>query len=605
MSAFRTRLILIATLVGLISIICGLEIASAAADFKKCLDEDAVWDKCQGTYVLPNGDSYEGLWYDNQPSGKGILLFSNGRRYEGRWDGEWFLTSISGGTDYTHPSYQKTKMKRQAPHSGSQQKRNGQGIRTFPTGETYVGEFKDDKFNGKGTYILGNGTKYVGEFKDGKRSGQGTVTYKNGEKYTGEFNGDERNGWGTYTFADGTEYVGEFKNDHPNGHGKWTFIGGTYVGEFKVWAFFGQGTFTFSSGDQYVGAFRGSKRNGVLLVDYANGDKFSGNYNSDKRDGQGTYIWRDGTKYIGQWKDGLPTDGVLASATGAIITGAKYSSLATYNDRGNMTLPDLLTYSGGAAQQQQSQLNAQVAPSVIVGHRVAMVVGINDYENLPQLQKAVNDSRAVSKELADIGYDVISVENPDRRTLNRKLSELQSKIQPGDNALFYFAGHGVSLGADNILIAADMPEPESGDEDLVRDEGFSVDDIVRRIQKQGAKTTLLVLDACRDNPFEASGTRSIGGTRGLEKIDTPSGVFVLYSAGIGQSALDRLNDTDADPNSVFTRKLLPALNTKGLTLTGVAKSVQKEVADLAETINHQQQPAYYDQIIGEVVINPQ
>lgn len=260
---------------------------------------------------------------------------------------------------------------------------------------------------------------------------------------------------------------------------------------------------------------------------------------------------------------------------------------------------------GQVAGSDDSVLTSRLSAIAVTGGRIALVVGINDYENLPKLEKAVNDSRAVSQALTNIGYDVVSVENPDRRTLSKKLSELQSKIKPGDNALFYFAGHGVALGGENILIAADMPKPNSGDEDLVRDEGFSVDEIVRRIQKQGAKTAFLVLDACRDNPFEAGGTRSIGGTRGLEKTDAPSGVFVLFSAGIGQAALDRLSDADSNPNSVFTRKLLPVLGTKGLTLTGVAKSVQKEVAELAATINHAQQPAYYDQIIGEVVINPQ
>jgi hypothetical protein len=263
----------------------------------------------------------------------------------------------------------------------------------------------------------------------------------------------------------------------------------------------------------------------------------------------------------------------------------------------------------GIKQEQQAAQADDVTPpapepEAVTGRRVALVVGINDYENLPQLQKAVNDSRAVSQTLTSIGYDVVSVENPDRRTLSKKLSELQSKIQPGDNALFYFAGHGVALGGENILIAKDMPKPTPGDEDLVRDEGFSVDDIVRRIQKQGAKTAFLVLDACRDNPFEATGTRSIGNTRGLSKTDTPSGVFVLFSAGIGQAALDRLSDADSDPNSVFTRKLLPALQSPSVTHIDLAKKVQKEVAELASTINHQQQPAYYDQIIGEVVINP-
>jgi hypothetical protein len=100
---------------------------------------------------------------------------------------------------------------------------------------------------------------------------------------------------------------------------------------------------------------------------------------------------------------------------------------------------------------------------------------------------------------------------------------------------------------------------------MVRDEGHSVDAIVRRVQGRGAAVSFFVLDACRDNPIAATGTRSIGGTRGLTRVDTPNGVFVLFSAGLGQTALDRLADDDPDPNSVFTRKLVPLLKTPGLT----------------------------------------
>ncbi len=210
--------------------------------------------------------------------------------------------------------------------------------------------------------------------------------------------------------------------------------------------------------------------------------------------------------------------------------------------------------------QQQQPVAAQH-----IGRRIAIVIGIDEYQNVPKLKKAVNDSEAVSAALQKIGYDVVSVENPDRRTMSSKLQEFQGKIQPGDTAFFFFAGHGVALGPDNILLAADVPELEPGQDDIAKDEGFSVDNIIRRFQKQGAKTAMLVLDACRNNPFENDGTRSVGSTRGLAKQDAPEGVFVMFSAGLGQEALDRLSDEDPDPNSVFTRKLVPALMTPSIT----------------------------------------
>jgi formylglycine-generating enzyme required for sulfatase activity len=132
----------------------------------------------------------------------------------------------------------------------------------------------------------------------------------------------------------------------------------------------------------------------------------------------------------------------------------------------------------------------------------------------------------------------------------------------------------------------------------------AVDALVRRVQSRGAAVSFFVLDACRDNPLAASGVRSIGGTRGLTRVDTPNGVFVLFSAGIGQTALDRLGDDDPDPNSVFTRKLVPLLKTPGLTQVSLAKRVQREVDALSSSVHHPQQPAYYDQIIGEIELSP-
>ena len=84
--------------------------------------------------------------------------------------------------------------------------------------------------------------------------------------------------------------------------------------------------------------------------------------------------------------------------------------------------------------------------------RVALVIGNNTYENVPALQKAVNNSEAISQELAKLGFDVVSAENVGRRAMSRALVELESKIESGDTALIYFAGHGFAVDGTNYLL---------------------------------------------------------------------------------------------------------------------------------------------------------
>ncbi len=82
---------------------------------------------------------------------------------------------------------------------------------------------------------------------------------------------------------------------------------------------------------------------------------------------------------------------------------------------------------------------------------MALVIGNNAYENVPTLQKAVNDAEAMSKELAKLGFDVVSAENVGRRAMSRALVELENKIGSGDTALIYFAGHGFAVDGTNYL----------------------------------------------------------------------------------------------------------------------------------------------------------
>jgi hypothetical protein len=188
--------------------------------------------------------------------------------------------------------------------------------------------------------------------------------------------------------------------------------------------------------------------------------------------------------------------------------------------------------------------------------------------------------------------------------MNQKLAELTGKIGRGDTAFFFFAGHGIAIRDTNYLLPVDTPQAREGQEGLVTREAIGADVILDALQDRGAKVSLMVLDACRDNPFKTANSRGVGGTRGLSQMPAPEGVFVLYSAGFGQTALDRLSDNDKNPNSVFTRTFVKLLERPGLSLQELAKITQGEVRKLAASINHVQMPAYYDQVDGTLTLTP-
>jgi hypothetical protein len=244
-------------------------------------------------------------------------------------------------------------------------------------------------------------------------------------------------------------------------------------------------------------------------------------------------------------------------------------------------------------------LVALVATGASAEARRALIVGINDYREIPPLQKAVGDADALKATLESLGFTVDLVLNADRRELNRAVSSFQSSLQPGDTALIHFSGHGVEIDGQNYLLPADIPKPQSGQQDFIKSEAVSLGDLMQRIAASGASTRIFIVDACRDNPFASSGGRGLGGPRGLTLVDPPAGSFVLYSAGYQQSALDRLSDTDEEPTSVYTRVLTKRLLEPGVQLAVLAQEVRSDVEALAKSVGHVQRPAYYDELSGQ------
>jgi uncharacterized caspase-like protein len=236
--------------------------------------------------------------------------------------------------------------------------------------------------------------------------------------------------------------------------------------------------------------------------------------------------------------------------------------------------------------------------------RVALVIGNNDYKNVPKLQKAVNDARTMGDTLKQLGFTVMVAENQTRQAFSQSLLAFDKAVDKGDTAFFFYAGHGFEIAGQNFLLPTDVPAATEGQEELVRDASILADRVIERLQNKGARTAILVFDACRNNPFERSGTRAVAGGGGLAPMtQLPEGVFSVFSAGPRQTALDRLSNNDDNPNSVFTRTFAKELTQPGVNLVQVAQRTRRLVSEMAETVNHKQIPVYFDQMVDDVFLN--
>ena len=232
-------------------------------------------------------------------------------------------------------------------------------------------------------------------------------------------------------------------------------------------------------------------------------------------------------------------------------------------------------------------------------HRYALVIGNDNYQNVTPLHNARSDAKAVAAALREVGFKVTLEQDVTLVKLKAALRSFKSQISGGDDAVFYFSGHGVQFDGTNYLIPTDLVAQS---QEQVMDDSVPLQRVLDDLRDQKARFALAIVDACRDNPFKGTG-RAIGG-RGLAPVTAASGQMVMYSAGAGQEALDRLGDQDADPNGVFTRVLIREISKPGVPADQVLKHVKAQVVEMAEGVHHEQVPALYDQSIGEFYFVP-
>src|SRR5271163_1991980 len=245
-----------------------------------------------------------------------------------------------------------------------------------------------------------------------------------------------------------------------------------------------------------------------------------------------------------------------------------------------------------------------LATSALAENRLALVIGNEGYQHIAALQKAKADAKGYADLLREKGYSVQEGFDLGFMEMLGAVARFAKKIQPGDTAVFVYSGHGWSDGTTNYVVGVDAPASE-GQEVLtsvsvpIRN---GLNGVLDNFTRKGAGLKVAIIDACRDNPFQPpSGERGYGLERGL-RPQSIEGSFVIYSAGEGQAAMDRLSEADADPNSVFTRTLLPLLRAD-LPLTEAIKASQEKTHALAASADHNQMPAYYDEVLGRACLS--
>lgn len=225
----------------------------------------------------------------------------------------------------------------------------------------------------------------------------------------------------------------------------------------------------------------------------------------------------------------------------------------------------LLSFKSIALAAPEATGDARNAKSAsLFEKRLALIVGNGRYSGAP-LKNPANDARDMSATLRRLGFEVIEKVDVTQKEFNRAITQFGERLTSDTVALFFFAGHGIQVKGKNYLIPIDA---EISQENSIRAEAVDVDAILDQLAV--SSVNIVILDACRNNPFERR-FRSIGG--GLSQMDAPKGTLIAYATSPGKVA----SDGDGR-NGLYTQELLQLIRTPGLPLEQVFKKVRVNVA---------------------------
>lgn len=198
--------------------------------------------------------------------------------------------------------------------------------------------------------------------------------------------------------------------------------------------------------------------------------------------------------------------------------------------------------------------------------RLALVVGNGEYQQMGRLPNPVNDATDIAAALRTLGFQVTILLNATRREMEETLRRFRLEIRSDDVSLFYFAGHGIQIDGQNYLIPVDASIHREAD---VKYSAVPMNWVLETMQDAGNRVTIIILDACRNNPVTRS-WRS--GLRGLAVVQATRGSLIAYSTSPGNTAED-----GKERNSPYTKALMQYMRQRGITVEQMFKQVRVAV----------------------------
>jgi hypothetical protein len=237
-------------------------------------------------------------------------------------------------------------------------------------------------------------------------------------------------------------------------------------------------------------------------------------------------------------------------------------------------------------------LSLLIVPLLAAGaqQKYALVIGNGAYTNITRLNNPVNDANDMTAALQGLGFQVDKVLNGSLDQMENAVIRLKNRLSAntGSYGFFFYAGHGVQSSGENYLIPADA---NIASESFLRTKALHMQAVLDELNQAGNALNIVVLDACRDNPF--SWARS--GSRGLQVVGSqPADSIIVYATSAGSTAAD-----GTGRNGLFTEQLLKNIKTPGLSVRDV---FDRTGADVARVSGRKQIPAVYSQFFGTVYL---
>ena len=228
--------------------------------------------------------------------------------------------------------------------------------------------------------------------------------------------------------------------------------------------------------------------------------------------------------------------------------------------------------------------------------RIALVIGNGAYQEDP-LSNPVNDATDVAKALEDLGFEVKLLKDLNWQAMDKAIESFSGQLRQGGVGVFYYAGHGVQVEGENYLIPIDARLRRERD---VRRETVHLGDVLKFMEEAETQVNIVIIDACRDNPFYRRwrSTRGETSVRGLSEVDLPpEGTIIAFSTAPGDVA----EDGEGQRNSPFTSNLLEYIKTPNLEVATMFRRVRE---DVFQETDEQQRPWYRESLIGSFFFNP-